>query len=77
MCDEVFELQTWKVLCQTALFMGETGLWEGWGPGLSPEALGARLLGSEGLHHPQIPMLKPNPQCDGIGRWSLREVLRS
>lgn len=20
---------------------------------------------------PQIPMLKPNPQCDGIGKWSI------
>ena len=26
---------------------------------------------------PQIHMLKPTPQCDGIKRWSLWEVIRS
>lgn len=29
--DEVFDLQTWKVVGQIAIFMGETGLWERWG----------------------------------------------
>lgn len=29
--NEVFDLQTWKVVGQIAIFMGETGLWERWG----------------------------------------------
>lgn len=36
-----------------------------------------QVLWSEWLCPPQIHMLKSQPQCDGISRWSLQEVIRS
>lgn len=35
------------------------------------------LLWTECFCSPRIPMLESNPPCDGIGRWRLREIMRS
>ena len=34
------------------------------------------LLWTECLYPPKMHMLKPNPQCDGIWKWDLWEVIR-
>ena len=36
----------------------------------------SHLLWTECVCSPQIHMLKPNPQCDGIRRWGLWEAMR-
>ena len=38
---------------------------------------GCWVLQTECLCPSKIPLLKPNPSCDGIGRWGLWEVIRS
>ena len=35
------------------------------------------MMDGECLCPPKIRMLKPNPQCDGVRRWGLQEVIWS
>ena len=54
-------------------FMGLQRVEHSWATELSVLANHYRL----NVYAPQIHVWKPNPQCDGIWRWSLHEVIRS